>query len=111
VVTEPKEVRQAWFEENKHKVTNLSVEDAWYALAKGPGFCLYTDELDQKDVHDANEYINADVESQITEYERALKMGEIKAKVHSHSKTGKAETLGKRVWNLTNKGECFERMV
>lgn len=42
---------------------------------------------------------------------RAKLMGGTKAKVHSHSKTGKAETLGKRVWNLTNKGQCFERMV
>jgi len=33
------------------------------------------------------------------------------ANIYSHSKTGRANTLGKRVWNLTNKGECFERMV
>lgn len=63
MVTQPKEVRQAWFEENKHKVTNLSVEDAWYALAKGPGFCLFTDLVDQKDMDDANHFITTDVEN------------------------------------------------
>lgn len=31
--------------------------------------------------------------------------------IYSHSKTGRQETQGKRVWNLTNKGECFENMV
>jgi hypothetical protein len=33
--------------------------------------------------------------------------------IYSNSSTssGGTKTLGKRVWNLTNKGQCFERMV
>ena len=61
IASESREVRQAWFEENKHKVTNLSVQDAWYAIAKGPGFSLYTDLYDQQDIDDANAYLMADV--------------------------------------------------
>ena len=111
IITEPKEVRQAWFEENKHKVTNLSVQDACYALTKGPGFCLFTDVLDQKDIDDANAYLHADVARQETMDGQALTEDVGHSNIYSNNNAGKTNTLGKRVWNLTNKGECFERMV
>ena len=88
------------------------MQDAWYALAKGPGFCLFTDLIDQKDIRDANTYLHADVERQETMDGEALTEDVGHSNIYSHSnKTGKSNTLGKRVWNLTNKGECFERMV
>jgi hypothetical protein len=105
--------RQKWFEENKTSVTNLNLEEANYSITKGIGFCLFTDLFDPKDIDDANVFMTGEVEKEEEAKLDAKNLTEDEghANIYSHSKTGRANTLGKRVWNLTNKGECFERMV
>ena len=75
-------------------------------LTKGPGFVLWDNLYDQKDLDDAGEYIHNYVhESKEEDIDAGTVSEEVgHDNIYANTKEGEVDTQGKRVWNLCNKG-------
>ena len=89
------------------------MNDAVKMLTQGTGFVLFTDLYSKKDMDEVSKVILDEVKKGDSQKVDAKHVSKQTGhdNIYANSKNNKAVTQGKRVWNLLNKGQCFETIV